>query len=173
MSTGYTSPHGGAVAADVEVISAEKQAELIREYDAESNFRKLVGPAGLLVTTLAVVLSSFHIYTAGFGLLDEIKHRSFHLSLVLALIFLVFPRPRLPSATNLAVRAWLWGAAFAAFYVFLRYAKLWERTTLKQDDAQTQDSSCRPGENVGRGRGPGAGTHQVSVPLGPSLPRSD
>ena len=113
--------HGGAIAAGVEVISAEKQAELIREYDTESNFRKLVGPVGLLVTTLAVILSSFHIYTAGFGLLVEIKHRTFHLSLVLALIFLVFPRPRLPAETKLAVRAWLWGAAFASFYVYLAW----------------------------------------------------
>src|SRR5512134_718071 len=114
-------PEGGAIAAGVEVISAERQAELIREYDTESNFRKLVGPVGLLVTTLAVVLSSFHIYTAGFGLLVEIKHRTFHLSLVLALIFLVFPRPRLPAETRLAVRAWLWGAGFAAFYVYLAW----------------------------------------------------
>ncbi|MEP7183678.1 MAG: TRAP transporter large permease subunit, partial [Betaproteobacteria bacterium] len=114
-------PEGGAIAAGVETISAEKQAELIREYDAESNFRKLVGPVGLLVTTLAVVLSSFHIYTAGFGLLVEIKHRTFHLALVLALIFLVFPRPRLPAETKLAVRAWLWGIMFAAFYVGLAW----------------------------------------------------
>jgi len=115
------SAHGGAIADVVETVSAEKQAELIREYDAESNFRKLVGPVGLLVTTLAVVLSVFHIYTAGFGLLVEIKHRTFHLSLVLALIFLVFPRPRLPRETHRAVRAWLWGAVFAAFYVYLAW----------------------------------------------------
>jgi TRAP transporter 4TM/12TM fusion protein len=121
-------PAGGAIAAGVEVISAERQAELIREYDTESNFRKLVGPVGLLVTTLAVVLSSFHIYTAGFGLLVEIKHRTFHLALVLSLIFLVFPRPRLPSETKLAVRAWLWAAAFTAFYLYLAW-DLTERLT--------------------------------------------
>jgi hypothetical protein len=47
-----------------------------------------------------VVLSGFHIYTAGFGLLVEIKHRAFHLALVLGLIFLVFPRPRLPAGAR-------------------------------------------------------------------------
>lgn len=119
MTGAHPNPHGGAIAAGVETISAEKQAELIREYDTESNFRKLIGPVALLVTTLAVILSSFHIYTAGFGLLVEIKHRTFHLALVLGLIFLVFPRPRLPVDTKLAVRAWLWGAAFAAFYLYL------------------------------------------------------
>ena len=103
MSAGAQSDrHGGAITEGVEAISADRQAELIRAYDHESNFRKLAGPVGLLVTTMAVVLSSFHIYTAGFGLLDEIKHRSFHLSLVLALVFLVFPRPRIASDTRRA-----------------------------------------------------------------------
>ena len=43
MSSSVSAPHAGAVTAGIEVISAEKQAELIREYDAESNFRKLGG----------------------------------------------------------------------------------------------------------------------------------
>jgi TRAP-type uncharacterized transport system fused permease subunit len=112
---GTPNPHGGLLTDQVEAVSAEKQVELIRTYDAESNFRKLAGPVGMLVTTLAVVLSSFHIYTAGFGLLDEIKHRWFHLSLVLALIFLVFPRQRLPAEAARAATAWGWSVAFAAF----------------------------------------------------------
>ena len=53
--------HGGALLDQVEAVPADKQAELIRTYDSEANFRKLVGPVGLLVTTVAVVLSSFHI----------------------------------------------------------------------------------------------------------------
>ena len=121
MTTPHHAPHGGAIAAAVETISAEKQAELIKEYDAESNFRALTGAVGMLVTTVAVVLSVFHIYTAGFGLLVEIKHRTFHLALVLGLIFLVFPRPALPRQTKLAVRAWLWGLGFAAFYCYLAW----------------------------------------------------
>ena len=123
MSAGAQSDrHGGAITEGVEAISADRQAELIRAYDHESNFRKLAGPVGLLVTTMAVVLSSFHIYTAGFGLLDEIKHRSFHLSLVLALVFLVFPRPRIPSDTRRAWGAWGWSAVFSAFYLYLAWS---------------------------------------------------
>ena len=37
------------------------------------------------------MLSLFHYYTAGFGLLQETVHRGIHLSFVLGLIFLVFP----------------------------------------------------------------------------------
>jgi TRAP-type uncharacterized transport system fused permease subunit len=39
----------------------------------------------------------WHYYTAGFGLHNEIAHRAIHLSVVLGLCFLVFPRQkRLP-----------------------------------------------------------------------------
>ena len=38
-----------------------------------------------------MVLSLFHYYTAGFGLLQETTHRGVHLAFVLGLIFLVFP----------------------------------------------------------------------------------
>ena len=37
------------------------------------------------------MLSLFHYYTAGFGLLPEMTHRGIHLSFVLGLVFLVFP----------------------------------------------------------------------------------
>ena len=58
---------------------------IIEEYDPESNFRRLVGGAAILVTVLGVSLSLFHVYTAGFGLLNEIAHRSVHLAFVLGL----------------------------------------------------------------------------------------
>ncbi len=121
---------GGNLLTDtIEAVSAEQQAELIREFDTESNFRKLVGPVGMLVTTIAVVLSGFHIYTAGFGLLVEIKHRTFHLALVLGLIFLVFPRPRRrPQDARAIAKAWGWAVAFGAFYLYLAW-DLVERLT--------------------------------------------
>lgn len=114
-----TSSHEPRLAEGVETVSEERQHELIKAYDQESNFRRLAGLTALLVTVLAVTLSSFHVYTAGFGLLDEIKHRSFHLALVLGLIFLVFPRPQLPARRRQAASAWAWSLAFAAFYVYL------------------------------------------------------
>src|SRR6187431_872014 len=114
--------HEGAITAGIEPVSAKRQAELIRTFDSEANFRTLIGPVGLFVTTLAVVLSSFHVYTAGFGLLDEIKHRSFHLTLVLALCFLVFPRERVSDDPRKAFGPWTWGVVFGAFYVYLAWA---------------------------------------------------
>jgi len=60
-------------------------------------------------------------------------------------------------------------AVTSAFYVFLKYAKLWERTTRFQTDAETQHSSRRSGEELGRGRSAGAGAHQLSEPYRPSV----
>jgi len=121
MSDTTPNPHTGTLTDEIEAVSAEQQAKLIRQFDHESNFRKLVGPVGMLVTTIAVVLSSFHIYTAGFGLLVEIKHRAFHLALVLGLIFLVFPRPRPARDARGIAAEWSWALSFAAFYVYLAW----------------------------------------------------
>jgi len=114
-------PHGGTLTDTIETVSAEQQARLIKQYDHESNFRKLVGPVGMIVTTIAVVLSGFHIYTAGFGLLVEIKHRTFHLALVLGLIFLVFPRPMPAADARGIAKEWGWALAFGAFYLYLAW----------------------------------------------------
>ncbi|MFO1325375.1 MAG: TRAP transporter permease [Burkholderiales bacterium] len=133
-----TNPHGASLTDTIEAVSAEEQARLIRQFDHESNFRKLVGPVGLVVTAIAVVLSSFHIYTAGFGLLVEIKHRAFHLALVLGLVFLVFPRPT-PAADRTGIaKEWGWALAFGAFYAYLAWdlvARLTDTGELKQGGA--------------------------------------
>jgi TRAP transporter 4TM/12TM fusion protein len=78
-------------------VSAAHQAEidrLIEQFDPESSFRRLAGLSARIVSVLAVGLSAWHYYTAGFGLENEIAHRAIHLTVVLGLCFLVFPRPK-------------------------------------------------------------------------------
>ena len=76
-------------------IDADKARELEEKFDSEIRFRDLTPAAGYLVGFLLVALSIFHYYTAGFGLLQEMIHRGIHLSMVLALVFLVLSlRPR-------------------------------------------------------------------------------
>ena len=65
--------------------------ELEQKFDPEMRFRPLAQPAVAIVSGLLIVLSAFHYYTAGFGLLQEVTHRGVHLAFVLGLIFLVFP----------------------------------------------------------------------------------
>ena len=66
-------------------------AELEQKFDPEMRFRPLAQPALGIVAVLLILLSAFHYYTAGFGLLQEVTHRGVHLAFVLGLIFLVFP----------------------------------------------------------------------------------
>ncbi len=76
------------------LIPEQSAAELERlesELDPEMHFRSLSRYAGWIVSSLLFVLSCFHYYTAGFGLLPEQTHRGIHLAFVLGLIFLVFP----------------------------------------------------------------------------------
>ena len=91
---------------------------LIEQWDPESSFRRLVGVSAGIVTVIAVALSSWHYYTAGFGLQNEIAHRAIHLTVVLGLCFLVFPRQKRLAGP------WEWAvsAALALFYLVLGWS---------------------------------------------------
>lgn len=109
-----TTAHASAPASQDEVD------RLIEQFDPESNFRRLVGVSAGIVGVLAVGLSGWHYYTAGFGLHNEIAHRAIHLSVVLGLCFLVFPRQkRLPGPWE-----WIVSLGLAAFYVLLGWGLL-------------------------------------------------
>ena len=64
---------------------------LEQKFDPEMRFRPLGEKTSTVVGALLILLSLFHYYTAGFGLLQEVTHRGVHLAFVLGLIFLVFP----------------------------------------------------------------------------------
>lgn len=89
--------------------------DLIKQFDSESNFRNLTGFLKHGVTLACVTLSLFHIYTAGFGLLNEISHRSLHMAFIMGLLFIVFPRP----SPKRRASSWLLGLGYAAFYLVL------------------------------------------------------
>ncbi|MFU8778259.1 MAG: TRAP transporter permease [Roseovarius sp.] len=101
-------------APDTGLSQAEMDA-LVRKYDNETNFRRLGGITGQVASLACIVISLFHIYTSGFGLLNEVMHRSVHMSFIMPLVFLLFPRMR----AERPLRAWGFGLGFAAFYIFL------------------------------------------------------
>lgn len=72
-------------------IDLDRARTLEEQLDPEMQFRPLVPPAVYVVGGLLFLLSLFHYYTAGFGLLPETTHRGVHLAFVLGLSFLVFP----------------------------------------------------------------------------------
>ncbi|PIE65126.1 MAG: transporter [Desulfobacterales bacterium] len=111
-------PDSSRIADDVNERETTSDVDaIVKKYDAESNFRDLRGITSTIVMVACVALSLFHIYTAGFGLLNEVMHRTVHLSFVLGLVFLVFPR-RIPGNK---IRSWFFGLVFAGFYLFLAW----------------------------------------------------
>ncbi len=98
-----------------DALTPEEMEALVRKYDNETNFRRLGGFTGLVITVLCITLSLFHIYTSGFGLLNEVMHRSVHMAFIMPLVFLLFPRAKAEKPG----RAWGFGLAFAAFYILL------------------------------------------------------
>ena len=104
---------------------------LVEKYDPEMRFRPIRANAALIVTALLIILSCFHYYTAGFGLLRETTHRGVHLAFVLGLVFLVFPlrksmleHPRPPSALapgGVPLYDWLFAVAIAVSVLYVPY----------------------------------------------------
>ena len=62
----------------------------LSKYDPEFRFRQLSDFTLKLAFAMTLILSIFHIYTAGFGVLQEWRHRAFHLAFVLPLVFLFY-----------------------------------------------------------------------------------
>ena len=63
--------------------------ELLDKFDKDtSKLRKLTGTLSKLVTIIAIGMSLFHLYTAGFGTLLSVRQRSLHLILAFTLGFL-------------------------------------------------------------------------------------
>ncbi len=111
---------------DVKALEALEQ-----KFDPEMRFRPLTSTAATVVGALLILLSLFHYYTAGFGLLRETTHRGVHLAFVLGLIFLVFPHRhallekaaehRAHTPGNVPWFDWLLAAAVAASVLYIPY----------------------------------------------------
>jgi TRAP transporter 4TM/12TM fusion protein len=105
--------------------------ELEEKFDPEMRFRPTLPPATVIVKWLLIILSGFHFYTAGFGLLRETTHRGVHLAFVLGLIFLVFAATKSDSSSTVSKSRlsiggvplidWLLGLACAASVMYIPY----------------------------------------------------
>lgn len=75
--------------------------EFLAKYDRESDFRRVAGLAGRMISAIAIAFSLFQLYTAIFGVLDAQIQRSIHLSFAMALVYLLYPTRRSWSRTRL------------------------------------------------------------------------
>jgi TRAP transporter 4TM/12TM fusion protein len=66
--------------------------KLLESYDKEtSKLRKLSGNINNITRAIAIAMSLFHLYTAGFGTLLSYKQRSLHIIFAFVLGFLLYP----------------------------------------------------------------------------------
>jgi TRAP transporter 4TM/12TM fusion protein len=102
-------------------VTTPSTDQLLEQFDKEtSSQRTLVGPIATVIFLIAVSMSIFHLYTAGFGILLALKQRTVHLTFALVLVFLLYPaRKKLPKTTfplyeyifiaiSIAIGAYLW-----------------------------------------------------------------
>ncbi|MCM3714332.1 TRAP transporter permease [Alkalihalobacillus oceani] len=102
------------------------EEELIKKFDSSTRYRKLTGVSGLIVTLIAISFSLFHLYTAQFGLLMQVKQRSVHLAFLMVLIFLLYPALKKSNQVRPTVVDWI-GAIMslaAAGYLLFGYDAL-------------------------------------------------
>lgn len=76
---------------DLEQQGAADAQKILEKYDREQAFRKDLGWFKSIVTVLAVGLTLFQLYTAFFGTLQSQLQRAPHLTVALALVFLLYP----------------------------------------------------------------------------------
>ena len=122
-------------------------AELESKFDPEMRFRPLAPGAALVVGALLLLLSAFHYYTAGFGLLQEVTHRGVHMAFVLGLIFLVFParkallehaaKHRWHAPGGVPLLDWALAIAVAAAVLYIPY--VFEDLTFRVGNPSTLD----------------------------------
>ena len=88
----------------------------LAKYDVEFRYRQLTGTSRWLVFAVALSLSLFQLYTAGFGLLNAHVQRAVHLAFILALAFLLYPFLQKPGIGEQRIPWWdlvlaAWGRA--------------------------------------------------------------
>lgn len=103
--------------------------EKIAEFDKSANTRKLRGYLALLVTAIAIAMSAFHLYTAGFGLLLTMKQRALHLLFVFLLGFLLYPSTRKSRKDRVALLDWVFAilGVVVTAYILMNYEDLVRR----------------------------------------------
>ncbi len=109
---------------------AEKidQAELLEQFDVESRFRRLprnTGP-GMLVFIVCVGLALFHLYTAWTGPLVTLMHRAVHTTIVMALIFILYPLSKKSDKTKPSILDYVFAALsiVTGGYIVMNYSEL-------------------------------------------------
>ena len=111
----------------MDAISAKKQQELMELEEKTSRTPR--GKIALLISVIAITMSAFQLYTAGFGILEPMLQRNLHICFALVLTFLIFPISK--KRKNQPIPWYDYGfavlSAYACFHVFGNYERMTDR----------------------------------------------
>ncbi|MDO4920690.1 MAG: TRAP transporter permease [Phascolarctobacterium sp.] len=107
----------------------KKSDEIIKKLDKESTTRSFSGVMKKIFFVLCLLVSLYHLYTATFGPPLTLIHRSIHVSMMLALTFLMYPMCKKSSFTTPSIIDWLLVALSLAapIYISTNYLGVVER----------------------------------------------
>jgi TRAP transporter 4TM/12TM fusion protein len=101
--------------------------ELLQKYDSEtSRLRNPAGIAAALIFIIAVAMAVFHLYTAGFGILQAMKQRAVHISFAFILVFLLYPMTKKGDKSRIPFYDYLLAAlgVSVGIYILANYNQL-------------------------------------------------
>ncbi|WP_059104503.1 TRAP transporter permease [Shouchella shacheensis] len=107
-----------------DIAEKDIDQEILKKYDAESRTRAFKNKWLLyLISAIAIMFSLYHLYTSYFGTPATLIHRSFHVSIVLILVFLLYP-PFKKAAKNQTIPWYdvLFAASALSTTVYIMYA---------------------------------------------------
>lgn len=106
----------------------KKTTTILEREDEKAGKRSLTGSASFLFTALAVSMSLFHLYTAGYMVFTAMVQRSLHLGLALVLIFLHFPPTHKANRNHVPLLDWvlIFLSAVTCLYITFNWEALSE-----------------------------------------------
>ncbi len=124
-----------AIDAFINEEHSDKVDEVVRKYDIEARYRIFAGTMAKVITVLAIAMSLFHLYTAGFGVLEAIKQRGIHLTFVLVLIFMLYPATKksLKKGVTIVDSIMIAASLYVGTYVMTQYDAIANRGGVTTD----------------------------------------
>jgi TRAP transporter 4TM/12TM fusion protein len=109
-----------------------KAQQILRSEDSRTKHRALTGSVARVAAVIAVGMSTFHLFTAGFGVLTASVQRSIHLAFALTLIFLLVPRSARAERVRVPLSDWVLVAVsiVSCLYITMNWEALSEASRI-------------------------------------------
>lgn len=105
-----------------EATGQAESEEILQKYDSESRFRNHLRPVyDVIWKVIAIAMSVFHLFIAGFGTMPIAKQRILHLTFAMSLVFLLFPARKKSPKERFAISDILFAVSslVANLYLFI------------------------------------------------------